>query len=110
MKKLLAALLALSMLAACGGSSDDDDGAASDDGGAGGNAGKAPAATTGFDGTTITLGAITPQTGVAEPTSLAPSAACSARYPGATSCSPPASGWPIGRTPAAGSARARLRR
>ena len=31
----------------------------------GGNAGKAPAATTGFDGTTITLGVITPQTGVA---------------------------------------------
>jgi ABC-type branched-subunit amino acid transport system substrate-binding protein len=65
MKKLLAALLALSMLAACGGSSDDDDGASSDDGGSGGNAGKAPAATTGFDGTTITLGVITPQTGVA---------------------------------------------
>lgn len=65
MKKLLAALLALSMLAACGGSSDDDDGASSDDGGGGGNAGKAPAATTGFDGTTITLGVITPQTGVA---------------------------------------------
>lgn len=65
MKKLLAALLALSLLAACGGSSDDDDGASSDDGGSGGSAGRAPAATTGFDGTTITLGAITPQTGVA---------------------------------------------
>jgi ABC-type branched-subunit amino acid transport system substrate-binding protein len=54
----LIAVLALTM-AACGRSS------SSSSGGGGGKKG-APANTTGFDGKTITLGAITPQTGIAQ--------------------------------------------
>ena len=57
-------LLALLLVAtACGGNADDDDNTSDTTGG--GNAGKAPASTAGFDGSTITLGVITPQTGVA---------------------------------------------
>jgi ABC-type branched-subunit amino acid transport system substrate-binding protein len=55
---LLFALIA----AACGGNGDDDDSSSGDDDS---NAGKPPAATVGFDGTTIKLGVITPQTGLA---------------------------------------------
>jgi ABC-type branched-subunit amino acid transport system substrate-binding protein len=55
---LLFALIA----AACGGNGDDDDSSSGDDNS---NAGKPPAATVGFDGTTIKLGVITPQTGLA---------------------------------------------
>ena len=53
-------LLAL-VATACGGNGDDEK--TSDT--TGGNAGKAPAVTAGFDGKTITLGVITPQTGIA---------------------------------------------
>jgi ABC-type branched-subunit amino acid transport system substrate-binding protein len=60
--KLLIPLLALSMVAAaCGGNGSDDNA----DSGGGGNAGKPPAPTAGFDGTTIRLGVISPQTGLA---------------------------------------------
>lgn len=70
--RMLALLMALAMAAAaCGGSSDDDDDAgpgttAADDGGDDGDepAGD-PEPTVGFDGTTITLGALTPTSGSA---------------------------------------------
>lgn len=63
--KLFVPLAAVALLAvACGGNGDED--VASDTtAGNGGNAGKAPASAPGFDGTTITLGVITPQTGIA---------------------------------------------
>jgi ABC-type branched-subunit amino acid transport system substrate-binding protein len=62
-RKLLIPLLALSLLAAaCGGNGSDD---SADKDGGGSNAGKPPAPTAGFDGTTIKLGVITPQTGIA---------------------------------------------
>jgi ABC-type branched-subunit amino acid transport system substrate-binding protein len=62
--RLLVPLLALLLVAsACGGNSDDDESTTDTSGG--GNRGKAPAATAGFDGTTITLGVVTPQTGIA---------------------------------------------
>jgi ABC-type branched-subunit amino acid transport system substrate-binding protein len=65
--KLLAPLAVLAILAtACGGSGSDDsstDTTAAAGGGGGGA--KAPATAPGFDGTTITLGVITPQTGLA---------------------------------------------
>jgi ABC-type branched-subunit amino acid transport system substrate-binding protein len=64
--KLLVPLAAMALLAAaCGGNGSD--GGSSSDGtaGGGGDKGGAPAAAPGFDGTTITLGVITPQTGVA---------------------------------------------
>jgi ABC-type branched-subunit amino acid transport system substrate-binding protein len=55
-------LVAVAMLAvACGGSSGNKSTATTSKG----NAGKAPAVTVGFDGTTITLGVVTPETGVA---------------------------------------------
>jgi ABC-type branched-subunit amino acid transport system substrate-binding protein len=55
-------VFALALVAtACGGNGDDEK--TSDT--TGGNAGKAPAVTAGFDGKTITLGVITPQTGIA---------------------------------------------
>ncbi|MCU1377976.1 MAG: branched-chain amino acid transporter substrate-binding protein, partial [Acidimicrobiales bacterium] len=62
--KLLVPMTAVALLAvACGGNGGD---AATDTtAGSGGNAGKAPASAPGFDGTTITLGVITPQTGIA---------------------------------------------
>jgi ABC-type branched-subunit amino acid transport system substrate-binding protein len=62
-RKLLVPLLALSLLAAaCGGNGSDD---SKDSASGGSNAGKPPAPTAGFDGTTIRLGAISPQTGIA---------------------------------------------
>lgn len=71
--RMLALLMALTMTAAaCGGSSDDDDAgttttAASDDDGGddGGEPAGDPEPTTGFDGTTITLGVLTPTSGPA---------------------------------------------
>lgn len=66
MKKLsLSLVLVLSLLAAACGGNGSDGNEASSGGGGSSNAGKAPAPTAGFDGTTITLGVITPQTGVA---------------------------------------------
>lgn len=67
----LALLVALMLLvAACGGSSDDDDDAATDDGGTGETDGGdepagEPESGPGFDGTTITLGVLTPTSGTA---------------------------------------------
>jgi ABC-type branched-subunit amino acid transport system substrate-binding protein len=62
-RKFAVLLLSLSLVAAaCGGDGDDDD---SSPGDGNGNAGKPPAATVGFDGTTIKLGVLTPQTGLA---------------------------------------------
>ncbi len=63
---LIAGLAVLAMLAtACGGNGSDDNASTDTSAAAGGNEGKAPAKAPGFDGTTITLGVITPQTGVA---------------------------------------------
>lgn len=64
--KFLAVLFAMALLAAaCGGNADDDDeGAASDDGSEEPGGGE-PEPGPGFDGTTIRLGVITPQTGAA---------------------------------------------
>jgi ABC-type branched-subunit amino acid transport system substrate-binding protein len=63
-RKFAVLMLLFSLIAAaCGGNGDDgDDSSAGDDNS---NAGKPPAATVGFDGTTIKLGVITPQTGLA---------------------------------------------
>ncbi|MCU1375243.1 MAG: branched-chain amino acid transporter substrate-binding protein [Actinomycetia bacterium] len=64
--KLLVPLTALSLLAvACGGNGSDGTAATDSTTKGGDNAGKAPASAPGFDGTTITLGVITPQTGIA---------------------------------------------
>jgi ABC-type branched-subunit amino acid transport system substrate-binding protein len=63
--KLLVPLAVLSLLAAACGGSGSDDSSSDTTAAGGGNAGKAPAAAPGFDGTTITLGVITPQTGIA---------------------------------------------
>ncbi len=76
LSRLLAALLALILVAAACGRDDDDDTASpstdagtdgttgtSGDGGDGGEGGGEPAPAPGFDGTTITLGVITPLTG-----------------------------------------------
>jgi ABC-type branched-subunit amino acid transport system substrate-binding protein len=62
-RKLAVLLLLLSLIAAaCGGDGDDDD---SSPGDGTRNAGKPPAVTAGFDGDTIKLGVLTPQTGLA---------------------------------------------
>jgi ABC-type branched-subunit amino acid transport system substrate-binding protein len=62
----MAVLAAMLLLAtACGGSGDEDDDASSSSSTTADTAGQEPAAAPGFDGTTIRLGAITPQTGVA---------------------------------------------
>jgi ABC-type branched-subunit amino acid transport system substrate-binding protein len=66
--KALVPLLAITMLAAaCGGngSSDNAKSTATTAADSGGSTGKAPTTVPGFDGTTITLGVVTPQTGVA---------------------------------------------
>jgi len=60
--RVLVPLAALALVAtACGGSSSKSTTATT----SGGNAGKAPANAPGFDGSTITLGVVTPQTGIA---------------------------------------------
>jgi ABC-type branched-subunit amino acid transport system substrate-binding protein len=67
--KLLALLFSMTLLAAaCGGNADDGDdeaSGASEPAGDGGDGGGEVEAGPGFDGTTITLGVVTPQTGVA---------------------------------------------
>ena len=61
--RVLVALVALALVGtACGGRSGKSSGSS----GGSSNAGKAPAKAPGFDGTTITLGAITPETGIAQ--------------------------------------------
>jgi ABC-type branched-subunit amino acid transport system substrate-binding protein len=67
--RLLALLFALSLVAAaCGRDDDDDGGAAEDEGGTGGEGEEAgpPPEVPGFDGTTISVGVVTPQTGGVE--------------------------------------------
>ena len=61
--RLLVPLLVVVLVAgACGGNADDED---TTDTTGGGDGAEAPAETAGFDGTTITLGVVTPQTGIA---------------------------------------------
>jgi ABC-type branched-subunit amino acid transport system substrate-binding protein len=59
--RLLAVLAVLALVVACGRDGDDDDGAAGGDQGGAEELGDAP----GFDGTTIRVGAVTPQSGQA---------------------------------------------
>ncbi|CAN5598167.1 ABC transporter substrate-binding protein [soil metagenome] len=65
MRRLLAVLMAFTLLAAACGRDDDDDDAATDDGDSSEDGGGELSAGPGFDGTTITLGVITPTTGPA---------------------------------------------
>lgn len=64
--RVLVPLVAVAMLgAACGGSGSDDNATKDTKPGSSSNEGKAPANAPGFDGKTITLGVVTPQTGIA---------------------------------------------